>query len=222
MKLNQPFKIAALFIVVGMSVPAGALAQNLNLAAQVGLYATGTDAIGSPLPGGALDSHYTVAPESASPPYIQAAVLSFDNYWGDWASSTTGKWLYTSDSADDGSRGWYVFRTSFDLTGLDPATVSVSGHWTCDNFGSILLNGMDTGNSLGNDTYQNLYAFTIDSGFQSGVNELDFRVYFPDGYDGLLVSDVSLTAVPEPGSISLLGLAMFGFVVLKRRQLTPN
>jgi hypothetical protein len=220
MKLIASFRKAVFFVIVGLFTCAG-YSQNLNLAAQIGLFPTGTDANGNLLPGGVSDPHYTLALESAQPPYNQAIVLSFNNYWGDWAQSTTGKWLYTSDAADDGSRGWYIFRTFIDLTGLDPSSVRISGKWTCDNFGSILLNGMDTGNSLGNDTYYNLYDFSINSGFKSGINELAFRVYFPDGYDGLLVSQVSATAVPEPGSILISGIVI-GYMLRRRRQVSPE
>lgn len=222
MKLIPSFQIAVSFIIIGLSLPTTGLCQNLNLAAQIGLYPTGTDASGNPLPGGASDPHYTVAPESAQPPYAQAAVLSYNNYWGLWVQPTTGKWLYTSDAADDGSRGWYIFQTFIDLSALDPSAVRITGEWTCDNYGSILLNGMDTGNSVNNDSFDSLHAFTINSGFTSGINELDFRVYFPDGYDGLLVSDVSATVVPEPNSILMLGLAVFGFMFMRRRQPSSN
>ena len=37
--------------------------------------------------------------------------------------------------------GEYVYRTTFDLTGFDPATVSVSGMWAADDAGGIRLNG---------------------------------------------------------------------------------
>lgn len=221
MKLIASFPIAASIVVVGLFTTTG-FGQNLDLASQIGLFPTGTDANGNLLPGGSADPHYTIAAESAQPPYAQAAVLSYNNYWGSWVTSTTGGWIYTSDSADDGSRGWYLFRTFIDLTDLDPFSVRINGQWTCDNFGSILLNGADTGNSLGNDTYYNLYDFSINSGFKSGINEIDFRVYFPDGYDGLLVSQVSATVVPEPSSILLSGVVIFGFVLMRYRQLSPN
>lgn len=221
MKLIASFPISASIVVVGLFTSTG-FCQNLDLASQIGLFPTGTDANGDLLPGGSADPHYTIAAESAQPPYAQAAVLSYNNYWGSWVTSTTGGWIYTSDSADDGSRGWYLFRTFIDLTGLDPSSVRISGKWTCDNYGSILLNGADTGNSLGNDTYYNLYDFSINSGFNSGINEIDFRVYFPDGYDGLFVSEVSATVVPEPSSILLSGVAIFGFMFVRRRQFASN
>jgi hypothetical protein len=176
------------------------------------LWSTGVNDNSQLLPGGSLDSHYTVGLEGSGTNHA-AVVMSTANYWPSWVTSTTGQWLYTSDSSDDGSRGWYDFITTFTLTG-DPSSASISGQWTCDNYGSILLNGNDTGNSLANNSYFNLYNFQINSGFQSGTNVLEFRVYFPDGYDGLLVSSIALTTVPEPATITMLILgtaAAFGY-----------
>src|ERR1700720_4415220 len=172
------------------------------------LWSTGVDDNSQLLPGGSFDSHYTIIPEANPGAAHAAVVMSTSNYWPNWVTSNTGQWLYNSDSSDDGSRGWYDFITTFTLSG-NPSSASISGKWTCDNYGSILLNGADTGNSLANDSYFNLYNFQINSGFQAGTNVLEFRVYFPDGYDGLLVSSIALTSVPEPtaASIILLGAA---------------
>ena len=176
------------------------------------LYVSGVDVNGAPLPGGSLDPHYTVARDGTSAPYSQATALSTSFYWGDWVRPTTGQWLYTSNGSDDGSRGFYVFRTTFDLSGTDPSTARINGMWTCDNYGSILLNGTATGNIVPDSTFDRLWSFSINSGFTPGMNELEFRVYFPDGYDGLLVSQIALTTVPEPASDAILafGLGAWG------------
>ena len=72
------------------------------------------------------------------------------------------------------SGGQYDYRTTFDLTNFDPTTASLSGSWAMDNYGTILLNGVDTGNTWGSNSAYG--TFVINSGFQSGLNTVDFQV----------------------------------------------
>jgi hypothetical protein len=74
-----------------------------------------------------------------------AVVLSASNYWSAWpAPSSGGKWLCNVDNWNEPT-GQYVYTTTFDLTGFDPSTAVLTGTWTCDNDGSICLNGHSTG-----------------------------------------------------------------------------
>lgn len=109
-----------------------------------------------------------------------------------------------------------TFRTTFDLTGFDPTTASIDGLWGTDNVGvDILLNGVSLGISLpgvivGN--FSSLHAFTIASGFQSGVNTLDF-VVFGDAPPSAFRAELSgaadtAAAVAEPGGLDLLGIGL--------------
>jgi hypothetical protein len=88
------------------------------------------------------------------------------------------KWIAPQASQSTGnSSGTYKYRISFNLTGLEPATAAIAGHWTSDNTGPhVLLNGVPTGatsdgnfGALGN-------AFLINGGFLAGANTLDFVV----------------------------------------------
>ena len=150
------------------------------------LYPTGVDNSYGLLAGGASDPHYTQHMEGASQPYPQATVLSSGSFWYQWPQSTTGKWIAPGDAFDTGARGWCKFRTTFDLTGLDPATARIDGMWTCDQYGSIQLNWTETGNTLSDGGYTALHQFSVTNAFVSGVNTLDFRVYFPDGGAGVI------------------------------------
>ena len=179
------------------------------------IYATGVDDSGIQLAGGGNDPHYTTDSTGEA-----AVVLSSSNYWSQWPSSSSGgKWINFADS-------WYTygsniaFSTTFDLTGMDPLTAVLSGSWTCDNGGTILLNGASTGITLGYADYSSLFGFTISSGFKEGVNTLTFVVSSMDSADGLLVSQISGTAspVPEPGTLALLGAAGLGLAVFARRK----
>jgi len=70
-----------------------------------------------------------------------------------------------------------------------------------DQSGSLYLNGvLEQSVPDGNwnaGVNPNLTSFTISSGFLAGVNVLDFIGPFPDGFDGLRVEPMTLTASPN-------------------------
>jgi hypothetical protein len=177
----------------------------------VPLFGTGLSLSGTTLSGGAADPHYTVV-ETGSP----AVVLS--DLWGNWfANDSSSAWIGWSDNPFPGNYGIHTFRITFDLTGYNPATTTLSGGWCADNSGLIKLNGNSTGVSQGDDfgIAPGLIPFTLSSGFTSGLNTLDFVCDFPDGYDGLRVGNLALdfNAVPEPASLSLLVLGVFTVII---------
>jgi len=173
-------------------------------AATFTLYPTGVNSSYNLLAGGASDPHYTQHMEGASQPYPQATVLSSGSFWWQWPQSTTGKWIGPGDAFDTGARGWCKFRTTFDLTGLDPATARVDGMWSCDQYGSIQLNWTETGNTLVDGGYTALHQFSVTSGFVAGVNTLDFRVYFPDGGAGVIAPVVVGCTAADTGPARLV------------------
>jgi hypothetical protein len=86
----------------------------------------------------------------------------------------------------------------------------------------MLLNGIDTGNNLDitNESFLQLYPFTITSGFQTGLNTLDFVVFNWGGPTALLVSMQSSAAysVPETSSVMMaaIGLLLITAMAMKR------
>jgi len=146
-----------------------------------GLFNTGVDNANAPLAGSSVDPHYTLIasadPAFPGPGAIVASAIPA-TYW--FANSATSKWI--APAADENypalgtphPGGDYTYRLSFDLTGIDFSTASITGTWGVDNSGAIRLNGAATG--IGSPSYNPLIPFTIGSGFHAGINDLDFIV----------------------------------------------
>jgi hypothetical protein len=184
----------------------------------ISVFSTGVDGAGNLLPGGSVDTHYTVTGPGV-PGGGQAIVLS--SLFSTWLPDDPHSgWIGWIDNAFPGNYGVYTYETRFDLTGFNPATATLNGFWAADQFGNILLNGTtpsgtglsvpDLNWDVGHDP--NLTAFSITSGFVSGMNTLDFVVTMPDGFDGLRVRNMELTAspVPEPSTIIIAALGALG------------
>lgn len=185
-----------------------------------GLFNTGVLSDGTTAASGSVDLHYTLIssqdPNHPGPDAIVADPIA-QGYW--LANSATSRWIAPSQNqgypsgAESHPGGTYVYRISFDLTGLDPATAVVNGSWAADNSGTdILLNGVSTGKTTGG--YSTLVAFSLTSGFVAGINTLDFLVYeLPSSGanpTGLRVDGLAGTAaaVPLPAASWLLATGM--------------
>jgi hypothetical protein len=108
------------------------------------LFNTGVDASGTPLPRRSLDPHWSIiaGPGITSP--TPAVVLpnqgtSIPNF--PYAQSPDSEWVWVHANGVAGTNVPYVFQLTFNLTGFNPATATLSGSWSVDNDGTILLNG---------------------------------------------------------------------------------
>lgn len=176
-----------------------------------GLFATGVDGAGVALGDGATDTHYSILS-----PAQQGIVINQAPIPGSWVANTAARrWIWETATGDP-VNVTRTFRTTFDLTGFDETTASLSGLWASDNLGlDILINGISTGNTSAG--FSALSAFTITSGFVAGVNTLDFVVQDTGGISGFLVSSLSGT-VPEPGMLVIFGLGVAGLGFARRRR----
>ena len=142
------------------------------------LFNTGVSGSGAALGDNAVDPHYSI---TAGPVTGNALVHNSaggfpvppwmpDQPFSSWISPTAN----TSAAG-----GTYTYRTTFDLTGLDPTTARITGRWATDDGNPatvVRLNGVNTGvvNTTG---FGGLSpTFTIGTGFVPGVNTLDFDV----------------------------------------------
>ena len=193
--------------------------------AAISIFSTGVDAGGSVLPDGTVgDPHYTLVsvPGGTSAIRILTSLSGFPI--PPWvADNSTSAWIGPDTTDAEGPVGDYLYRTTFDLTGLIAATASLSGRWSSDNAGlDIILNGVSTGiNSPSLTSFETFTPFTINSGFVSGVNELIFRVNNAGGPTGLRVEIAGTadpSAVPEPASFVLVGLGLTAAHVVRRAR----
>jgi hypothetical protein len=147
---------------------------SLYAAAIPGLFNTGVDANRVALAAGASDPHYLITVAAQGPINTGAIVMVNNAAW--LANSTASTWIGVVNSgAANVAVGNFYFRTTFDLTGLEPSTAQISFKVSVDNdMVDVVLNGNSTGLS-----FSGFGGFsptmTLTSGFVEGLNTLEFR-----------------------------------------------
>jgi len=142
-------------------------------------FGTGVAADGTLLAGGAVDPHYTLT-SSADDAFLGPDALVLMDAWPvgpAWlAHGPKSKWISVqADQSVGNAEGNYTYRTTVDLTGMDPAAIHLEGAWAADNGGvDVLLNGASLG--LTAPGFSSLVPFTINGGLIAGVNTLDFII----------------------------------------------
>lgn len=208
----------AFAMVMALAMTAGG-SQNTQAAVITGLFNTGVDAFGNALAGGdgVTDTHYVITTSDIANAIVgdNAVTYLHPSYVPD---SSTSRWVSNSADGQPGN-GTVTFQTTFNVAGSGP--VAISGFWGVDNIGEIFLNGVDTGIGLpfGFPAFEILHAFSITSGFVTGLNTLDFVIQ--DTGPPLAFRVESLTsAVPELSTwaMMLLGFAGLGFAAYRRSQ----
>ena len=199
--------------------PAVLLGASANAATITGLFNTGTDSNNVALVGGngTVDPHYSIF-SSTSPGFAGQQAVTFQCCYA--PDDGDSRWISLSASGSPGSNVT-VYRLSFSLAGLNPATASISGSGGTDNAGRIFLNGADTGIDING--FSSLVPFTISSGFVAGTNVLDFRVSdfgAPTAFriDNLAGTAAVVSAIPEPAAwaMAITGLGLIGGVARRR------
>jgi hypothetical protein len=182
------------------------------------IFNTGVDGSGTVLPDGTLgDPHYTLMTVPSGSTAIQVRTSAGGFPIGPWiGDDSLSAWIRPNNPGSNDPGGTFDYQTTFDLTGLNPATAVLIGQWATDNQGSaILINGVSTGQTAAG--FTGWSSFTLSSGFIAGVNTLDFIVYnVPQDTGnptGLRVEMSGTAAVPEPSSLAQLFM-QFGIVLV--------
>ena len=181
---------------------------------------TGEGTGGTALLVGTTDSNYSLISAPSGVPLT--AIATTPN--GSWTVNTsTADWISPGSS---GNTSWpvgnYDYQTTFSLTGLNPATAELSGKWAADNNACIFLNGASTGQCVGFASFGALTPFSITSGFDAGLNTLDFVVTNGGGPSGVIAevsgtaAVIGTSAVPEPSSLMLVCAALLSLGVAAR------
>jgi hypothetical protein len=166
------------------------------------VFSTGVDDAGLALPDGEVDPHYTLVTNATDPNAREAFVHDstiFPIVAGPWVANTDrSKWIAPLVNSATAAGGDYAYRTTFDLTGYDPATAVLLGTWATDNLGTdIKLNGTSSG-LVNTAQFGALTAFSLTTGFVAGVNTLEFHLTNTDavsGYTGLRVDNLRVGAL---------------------------
>ena len=188
---------------VKRSAPAFATAsiapRHAGIALTVPFPSTGATA-GVLLADGTVDPAYKIVTRTDGAAGTSAYVTLIAPGWV--ANSSGSKWIAPLlNEAPGNPAANYTYRVTLDLTGYNPFTTTVAGTWAADDNGVIRLNGVATSNTTPTNGWPQMVPFTL-TGFQAGVNTIDFLVPNTIGGAGLKVEVTSATSTLA-GSITL-------------------
>lgn len=171
---------------------------------------------------GASDSSWSVSTTSGPATVLNSTCT---NWFGSWAAdSTTSAWIGAGTTNPTPATP-YTFTETFSLAGLNPSTANISGTWFIDDTGTLSINGIVIGS--GSDTFVSGLPFTIpDADLNAGTNTISMTITSDNlADDGARLSFTSATAspssvstVPEPGTMTLLGLGGAALAALRRKR----
>jgi hypothetical protein len=237
LSINGHLKVCESFILAAavLSVAMPAFASTLNLSTGYNSGGTLICASGATSCSGS-DANWNVVDYgdsfSNTPTPSQAAKIvnpSDADWYGGWvanASATPASDWIAYDPSNCCDNGLGIYTVIFILSAADLSTVSLSGSWTLDDSGVLLLNGNQLGSLSGD--WGSMNAFTTvtagSSDFVLGVNTLQAEITGSDVYlEGVNVSATltgytATATTPEPSHITMVLAAGVILLVFARRK----
>ncbi len=159
------------FVIYFMGMTAGA-PSSVPIPTVIGTgYVSGS--FGAP---GSIDSNW-VLQTSADATYPGPDLFIAANRPSNWvANLSDAQWLSPENNpaSVDNTVGTYTYRLSFSLSGFDPTSIVITGKFAADNSAAIKVNGTTVVPNTG--ALNVLTDFTLNTGFTSGTNTIDFVV----------------------------------------------
>jgi hypothetical protein len=148
------------------------------------------------------------------------------NWGSEWlpGNGPYSSWIGVTAGYVSNGYGPFEYQATFNLSGFNLSTVRITGLWTIDDSGYLLVNGHQVG-FLPNSSWFYLWPFTItDTGamtgwLNQGLNTLQIiTAYTDDAIEGVrLEGTVTSSAVPVPAALLLFAPGLAGLAAVRRR-----